>query len=296
VQQTEFTKYAAGISKGLYIVTQKLENLTKLAKSSTLFDDRNQEINELTYTIKNDITALQTQINDLEEWAQSHAKEKNKQSKENSKSIVQNLKVELANKTNNFKEILTLRTQNMKEQNSRRKQFENHQRPKSRKRNVTLFDDLDSTVIEEEVPEKSLTQRGNGAHLQQLDGPSHGGGSGGSPNSRQMVQTQTQMQVQMEQQVQDKDDYLVARQEAVESIEKTIVEIGEMYTQLSTMIHQQEELVLRIDDNMDTALENVDGGHKELIKYFNDKSNSTWLFVKIFGVVIFFVLLFLIKF
>ena len=49
----------------------KLEKLTLLAKRKTIFDDRPQEIEELTHVIKEDMNALNRQIGQLQKIARA---------------------------------------------------------------------------------------------------------------------------------------------------------------------------------------------------------------------------------
>lgn len=52
---------------------------------------------------------------------------------------------------------------------------------------------------------------------------------------------------QMQIQAQQSDQYLGQRATAIESIESTIQELGQIFTQLATMVAQQGETVQRID-------------------------------------------------
>ena len=45
--------------------------------------------------------------------------------------------------------------------------------------------------------------------------------------------------------VRQPDSYLESRAEAMKTIESTIVELGTMFTQLATMVKEQDEMVLR---------------------------------------------------
>ena len=51
-------------------------------------------------------------------------------------------------------------------------------------------------------------------------------------------------------------------------------------------------LKIRIDSNVDDAHLNVEAAHDELLRYFRSVSSSRWLMLKIFGVVIVFVIIF----
>lgn len=61
-------------------------------------------------------------------------------------------------------------------------------------------------------------------------------------------------QEQMQLQVHQQDQYLGQRATAIESIESTISELGQIFSQLATMVAQQGETVQRIDaDTSDIA-------------------------------------------
>lgn len=49
----------------------------------------------------------------------------------------------------------------------------------------------------------------------------------------------------------------------------------------------------RIDENMDDTLTNVEGAQGALLKYLNSISSNRWLMIKIFFVLIFFLMVFL---
>ena len=85
------------------------------------------------------------------------------------------------------------------------------------------------------------------------------------------------------------DTYIQTRSTAIESIESTIAELGQIFTQLAQMVAEQRETVQRIDaDTVDIA-SNVSGAQRELLKYYASISSNRWLMLKIFGVLIVFV-------
>jgi syntaxin 5 len=85
------------------------------------------------------------------------------------------------------------------------------------------------------------------------------------------------------------DNYIQSRSTAIESIESTIAELGQIFTQLATMVAEQRETVQRIDaDTIDIA-SNVSGAQRELLKYYASISSNRWLMLKVFGVLIVFV-------
>lgn len=89
--------------------------------------------------------------------------------------------------------------------------------------------------------------------------------------------------------ISNQDSYIQSRSTAIESIESTIAELGQIFTQLAHMVAEQRETVQRIDaDTIDIA-SNVSGAQRELLKYYASISSNRWLMLKVFGVLIVFV-------
>ena len=100
------------------------------------------------------------------------------------------------------------------------------------------------------------------------------------------------------------NDYLHERAQAVQDIEAHMTELGSIFELLSTMITEQGEMIDRLDDNLDAAEVNVNMGYQEIVKYgqnvyemdkdlMSSFSNRS-LIMKLFGVLIFFIIFFLI--
>lgn len=90
------------------------------------------------------------------------------------------------------------------------------------------------------------------------------------------------------------DNYLQNRAETMQNIESTIVELGGIFQQLAHMVKEQEEMVERIDHNVQDAELNIEAAHTEILKYFKSVTNNRWLMIKIFGVLIFFFIFFVV--
>ncbi|KAG8326204.1 Syntaxin-5 [Homalodisca vitripennis] len=90
------------------------------------------------------------------------------------------------------------------------------------------------------------------------------------------------------------DQYLSSRAETMQNIESTIVELGGIFQQLAHMVKEQEEMVERIDANVADAELNVEAAHNEIVKYFQSVTNNRWLMIKVFAVLIFFFIFFVV--
>ncbi|EAA10093.5 AGAP008756-PA, partial [Anopheles gambiae str. PEST] len=121
----EFMMIAKHIGKNIASTYTKLEKLTLLAKKKTLFDDRPAEIQELTYIIKGDLNSLNQQIARLQEVSKSQRRSTSngKHLLSHSSNMVVALQAKLANMSSDFKQVLEVRTENLKQQKTRRDQF-----------------------------------------------------------------------------------------------------------------------------------------------------------------------------
>lgn len=84
-----------------------------------------------------------------------------------------------------------------------------------------------------------------------------------------------------------------SRAEALQNVESTIHELSNIFTQLATMVSQQGELAIRIDENMEETVANVEGAQGQLLKYLNSISSNRWLMMKIFFVLMVFLMIFI---
>jgi t-SNARE complex subunit (syntaxin) len=83
------------------------------------------------------------------------------------------------------------------------------------------------------------------------------------------------------------------RYEAVRSVESSVHEVSKMFAELSELIVRDDYTIMRIDESVDDALENMERGHSELIKYYEKVKGNKCLMIKIFGVIIVFLLVFI---
>lgn len=109
-----------------------------------------------------------------------------------------------------------------------------------------------------------------------------------------LVGDQRQQQQQQMLLYDESDNYVQQRAETMQNIESTIVELGGIFQQLAHMVKEQDEMVERIDSNVQDAEMNIEAAHGEILKYFQTVTKNRWLMIKIFGVLIFFFIFFVI--
>ncbi|XP_074583315.1 syntaxin-32-like [Curcuma longa] len=286
--QSEFSRRASQIGLGIHQTSQKLSKLAKLAKRTSVFDDPTIEIQELTSVIKKDITALNSAVVDLQLLCslQNESGNLSRDTTNHSTTVVDNLKNRLMSATKEFKEVLTMRTENLKVHESRRQLFSSSASKEAANPFLRQRPLVSKGSNESSAPPAPWE---NGSTSSSPLFPRRK--SNGDPSSTQPLIPQQQQQQQ--ELVPLQDTYMQSRAEALQSVESTIHELSNIFTQLATMVSQQGELAIRIDENMDETLTNVEGAQGQLLKYLNSISSNRWLMIKIFFVLMFFLMIFL---
>ncbi|XP_063242752.1 syntaxin-5 isoform X2 [Bacillus rossius redtenbacheri] len=264
----EFMMIARTIGKNISSTYTKLEKLTMLAKRRSLFDDRPSEIQELTYIVKEDLNSLNRQIAKLQDAAraQKQTQENGRHLQSHSSSVVLALQSKLASMSTEFKQVLEVRTENLKQQKSRREQFSQGPVSASLPPSAMSGPHQGSLLLADEQVALDMEPRD----------------SRPPPAQRQLLLYD------------HTDNYLQSRAETMQNIESTIVELGGIFQQLAHMVKEQEEMVERIDANVQDTELNVEAAHGEILKYFQSVTSNRWLMIKIFAILIFFFIFFVI--
>ncbi|XP_043931680.1 syntaxin-5 [Protopterus annectens] len=260
-QRSDFTLMAKRIGKDLSNTFAKLEKLTILAKRKSLFDDKAVEIEELTYIIKQDINSLNKQIAQLQEFVRAKGSQNGRHVQTHSNTVVVSLQSKLASMSNDFKSVLEVRTENLKQQRSRREKFS--QAPVSASLHGSNFGE--SVLLQDDV-------RRSGDVTIDMD-----------PRMSRQLQL-----------INEQDSYIQNRADTMQNIESTIVELGSIFQQLAHMVKEQEETIQRIDANVEDAQLNIEGAHAEILKYFQSVTSNRWLMIKIFLILIVFFIIFVV--
>lgn len=264
--RSEFTRLAAQVGKDIQGTSVKLAKLTKLAQRRSLFDDPTAEISELTYVIKQDIAALNGKLADLQRLRDATRRSANKQAGDHSENVVDSLKGRLGATAEGFKKVLKMRTESLAAQQDRRSHFMG-----SAQHSAPIFAQPASNNVALDLGQGSL-----GASM---------GGAREPEAPRTASQHLSLMRRPAETTYQD------ARADAVKQVESTIVELGQIFNQLATMVSEQGELVERIDANVEDTVTNMDAGQNQLMIYYNSIAGNRALILKVFGVLLAFLVL-----
>jgi syntaxin 5 len=232
--RSEYSRRAAHVGKSIALTHSKLDKLERLAKKKSLFDDRPVEIQEMTLVLKEDIGRLNVDIQHMQQQlnssssSNSSGEQMNRQWREHSSNIIVALQSKLAQTSGRFKDILEIRTQNLKEQQERKDKFASSSSKQSSSSSSSVLLPNSHTPLSHSssnpmyAPEKKSTQVA-------IDMP--------------LIPQQEQQQLQMVHQ--QNDQYLHGRVEAIEGVERTINELASLFTQLTTMINAHDDLITR---------------------------------------------------
>ncbi|KAL0330789.1 UNVERIFIED_CONTAM: syntaxin [Sesamum angustifolium] len=238
--QSEFNRRASKIGFGIHQTSQKLAKLAKLAKRTSVFDDPTMEIQELTAVIKQDITALNSAVVDLQYLCNSRNETGNISSDTttHSTTVVDDLKNRLMSTTQEFKEVLTMRTENLKVHENRRQLFSSS----------TSQNPSNPFVRQRPLAAKSAASNSAAPPLPWANGAQSS--SQLFPKNQMDGESQPLLQQQQNQQQQQmvplQDSYMQSRAEALQNVESTIHELSSIFNQLATLVSQQGEIAIRL--------------------------------------------------
>jgi syntaxin 5 len=279
--KSQFSVQAGVIAKDIAHTTDLLSKLALLAKRKPLFDDKPIEIGELTYVIKQDIFKIEENIKNLQKFTKGDSQiQIDSQITQYSRNVLNLLNSKMKNVSGEFKTVLETRQKNELLNKNRTQNF--------------LSSTVAANTNRSQSPASNLSLGENPYALQTgntydagVDQPS---GNGGNPYDEYLsIPDQTSQLMLMEEQ--NGNQYLQERNRAVETIESTINEVGNLFQQLATMVSEQGEVIQRIDSNVEDINLNISGAQRELLKYYNHILSNRMLFLKIFGVLIVFFLL-----
>ncbi|KAJ3428038.1 syntaxin-5 [Anaeramoeba flamelloides] len=265
-KKNEFFQITSQIGKQIHLTCLKLSDLSKLAKSTSLYNDPTHQIQILTHEIKEEIQTLNRQLESVEILASHNTGKQNRQTTQHTNQIVGSLKGQLANTTQSFQGVLRERTENLKKQQERRSKFMD---------NSSFFFSANNNTSSRKISYAMDESKTNSTNLGfDIDIIENTNNNFNSQNSLQTV------------------SYRESRVNVVEDIEKTIHEIGTIFSRLANLIQNQDTQIEWIDQNVDETLENIEQGERELRKYSESIGSNRWLIFKIFAILIVFILIF----
>ncbi|GMH04209.1 hypothetical protein Nepgr_006048 [Nepenthes gracilis] len=287
--RSEFNKKVSRLGLGIHEASQKIARLAKWAKRSSMFNDPTVEIQELSALIKDDITTLNAAIADLQTFQNLEIVDGNYSDDMvvHAHAVCDDLNKRLMLATKQFQDVLTTRTENIMAHQTRKQIFSTGGSRQSPIQHLAKSMN--------QPPPWSNSSSATGT-LQPTVMPSNGFQAGNQLRRRLAGDSTVthQMEVSMlSEEVAHQENRSHGRASALQDVESTISELSGIFMHLATMVSRQGELAIRIDDNMDESLANVEGSHSALLKHLNQISSNRSLLIKIFAVLILFLLIFI---
>lgn len=269
-ERSVFFKQASALAQDIADTAQMTQRLAKLAKRPPMFDDNPHEMEELTSIITQKMASVRNNTDVLEkQLPEMGGAKRDEQADTLSENVVKTIRGRLREMTKNFSSILVERSKVVEASRSRSAQFMAPQ-PQVTPVSNPLYGENPYGAAYGENPYSGAAQ---GAQSSQSY----------DDNEELLLPTQEQSVVQLEDQ---QSSYLSHRSSAVDTIEQTINELGQMFGQLTNMLAEQSDTVQRIDANTEDISMNVGGAHRELLKFYSRVSSNRGLMLKSFGVII----------
>ncbi|AET40484.1 t-SNARE syntaxin Ecym_6088 [Eremothecium cymbalariae DBVPG len=285
IRKSSFQQRASHISHDIAKIAQLLSKLAQLAKRKPMFNDNPVEIAEMTYLIKHKIYTVEQEMMELSRHSVAAnglqgAGDGGAQTRQHTKNVVNLLSTKMKNISGDFKSVLEAR---QKLEMANRDRLERISSDNSAAAaaaaatsmaaggSIVAYNNANpfmSNVVDEEP---NLNEHLNGSNQLAL------------PDERSVLLLEEQQNANQQ--------YLQERNRAVETIESTIQEVGNLFQQLAHMVQEQGETIQRIDANVDDIDMNISGAQRELLKYFDRISSNRWMAVKIFAILFVFFLI-----
>lgn len=274
-QQSEelrhFNDAASRFSVDLSTLAETVANLTRLTQGagvgSDAFEENSQEITRLTQVVRSRLGQLHDDLNglaDLKEASDSASSSSSYSSSSSTSAmskhngaVVAALRSKLVGTGNNFRQVMQRRTQVMKDASTRRSKLladrpSSSSSPNSMMMNFNQQDESDKN---------------------------NNNNNGQSSNTALMQQNRS-------------INYLRDRQQAVHEIEVAVREVGEIVQDFTRLVYEQDDTIIRIDNDVEDAVDNVNAGSGELMKYLASLSSQRGFILKVLGVLFVFLLFF----
>jgi syntaxin 5 len=260
-----FNEKASEVSKGIQACSVLLARLTTLARAQTLFNDPQDEMSLLSIQVKTEISQMKTKLAELDDWLKKTDIGGGRDAKQHSEQILKNMEFKLQDSGKQFVRVLESRKTALRAQTQRKRMF---------------GDDDDEDGIGRPMPQSAFM-----VHDQEESSESNGSN---------MMTTTSMMPFQQQRQLIPDQQFLRSRVDAISTVESHIAELGQVMNTLAVMIHEQDALVHDIEENVSNSEMNVRAGFLQLEKYYHALRGNKQLMSRLFGVVVMFLLFFLI--
>ncbi|CAB4257116.1 similar to Saccharomyces cerevisiae YLR026C SED5 cis-Golgi t-SNARE syntaxin required for vesicular transport between the ER and the Golgi complex, binds at least 9 SNARE proteins [Maudiozyma barnettii] len=292
-KQSEFQKNASLIAHDISETAQLLSKLAILAKRKPMFNDNPVEIAELSFLIKRKIYSVEQQLIKLNQQIHGPDAQLTKTTGGHSSNVMNLLNRKMKNISGDFKSVLEER-QKLEISNRDRWDKLSEQHQTNNQQQTTANGNDTANGSSNDRSNMNIGYNNSNPFMTTMmeeDSQIHSQQEGKTGNDQSLILPDSDSQLLMMEEGLSNNQYLQERNRAVETIETTIQEVGNLFQQLASMVQEQGEVIQRIDANVDDVDMNISGAQRELLKYFDRVKSNRWLAVKIFFIIFVFFLL-----
>ena len=80
------------------------------------------------------------------------------------------------------------------------------------------------------------------------------------------------------------------RLDSARQAEQSLAELTTMFSKMTNLIHSQGETLVKIEDDVEAAMDHVEAGREEIVKLYEWTQGNRGLILKIFALLIFFII------
>lgn len=327
-QQSSFLLVIHEVSSGVYSSNVSLSRLTSLVKQQGLFNDSTNEINRLILTLKQSIHSLNTQCDEILANIPKYIEEMHLNSSSSSSSssstsssltsllgltssssssshssqhmqaIVLDIKGRIGVIANGFKSALELRSEKLKEQELRKENLTGTSRFKieNSSASTSTTSSLSSTSSRPSFLNSSSSNTKKPEPIKTWTNPYQFNDP--DPDKEPLLASndqQTQSLLLSPVSYTDATNmYHESRSEAAKQVEDTLSELSTMFSRLGLLLTANNDMIQRIDEDLEAALDNTDKATKDLLKAYETASSNRGLMMKIGVILILFILFFIV--
>ncbi len=281
-EMRRFNESAGRFSTDLAQLAGTVANLTRLTQGSggsvggsDAFEENSVEIARLTQVVRTRLGSLHDDLQSLADLKQ--ASNESMQGSNNSaiakhnEAVVSALRSKLVGTGNSFRQVLQKRTDAMKSASTRRSKL--------------LADRGGDDIVFGSAA--AVNKAGSGSLFSRNrddDNPSatDGGAAASASSSSALMLQQRNSNI----------GYLKDRQAAVHEIEVAVREVSEIVQDFSRLVYEQDEFIVRIDNEVEESLVNVTEGSGQLMQYLSSLSSQRGFILKIMAVLFCFLMFF----
>lgn len=255
-----FSRFSQAFSRDIANVSDMILRLTELSGRQSIFEDQTSEITGLTQIVKTSLQKLHKDLETLEELKNVavHSQKTNSRLS-SSRELYSSGAKQSAEKHSNTV-VQSLKSKLAKTGQDFR--FALQQQTQSMKTNSSRRN-LFSSADQPQTLEKALSYE-----MQQYQ------------QQQQLATGNSNLQ------------YARQRVEDVMQIEAAVTEVNELFNDFTRLVREQDDVVIRIDANVDDAVRNVNAGSNELMRYLANLTSNRSLIIKILGFLFLFLIFF----